>query len=74
MAAKLCGRGSVVEHHLAKVRVASSNLVARSIQPRTVGPGLCLVESNASDRAASRSRLGGVVSLNRVDLSKPPVS
>jgi hypothetical protein len=25
-----CGRGSVVEHHLAKVRVASSNLVARS--------------------------------------------
>ncbi len=30
MAAELCGRGSVVEHHLAKVRVASSNLVARS--------------------------------------------
>jgi hypothetical protein len=27
-----CGRGSVVEHHLAKVRVASSNLVARSDQ------------------------------------------
>src|SRR5687767_10144299 len=28
-----CGRGSVVEHHLAKVRVASSNLVARSRKP-----------------------------------------
>ena len=35
MAAELCGRGSVVEHHLAKVRVASSNLVARSRK----GPG-----------------------------------
>ena len=27
-----CGCGSVVEHHLAKVRVASSNLVIRSKQ------------------------------------------
>jgi hypothetical protein len=27
----LCGRGSVVEHRLAKARVASSNLVVRSI-------------------------------------------
>jgi hypothetical protein len=26
-----CGRGSVVEHRLAKARVASSNLVVRSI-------------------------------------------
>ena len=33
MEAEHCGRGSVVEHHLAKVRVASSNLVARSNKP-----------------------------------------
>ena len=28
--AKICGSGSVVERHLAKVNVASSNLVSRS--------------------------------------------
>ncbi len=30
--AKICGSGSVVERHLAKVNVASSNLVSRSIK------------------------------------------
>jgi hypothetical protein len=30
----LCGSGSVVERHLAKVNVASSNLVFRSIKKR----------------------------------------
>jgi hypothetical protein len=30
MGPERCGRGSVVEHHLAKVRVAGSNPVARS--------------------------------------------
>ncbi|MEY3414565.1 MAG: hypothetical protein RJA79_1440, partial [Actinomycetota bacterium] len=29
-----CGRGSVVEHHLAKVRVAGSNPVVRSMVDR----------------------------------------
>ena len=29
-----CGCGAVVAHHLAKVRVASSNLVIRSVKPR----------------------------------------
>ena len=38
MAAELCGRGSVVEHHLAKVRVASSNLVARSVKQQVREP------------------------------------
>jgi hypothetical protein len=32
-----CGRGSVVEHHLAKVRVAGSNPVARSEKKRSSG-------------------------------------
>ena len=43
----LCGNGSVVERHLAKVNVASSNLVSRSIRrysqavrPRSAKP-LC---------------------------------
>jgi hypothetical protein len=40
MAAELCGRGSVVEHHLAKVRVASSNLVARSGETAGQGPNV----------------------------------
>ncbi len=30
-AANICGSGSVVERHLAKVNVAGSNLVSRSI-------------------------------------------
>jgi hypothetical protein len=38
MASRYCGRGSVVEHHLAKVRVASSNLVARSDKQAGQGP------------------------------------
>ena len=28
----MCGNSSVVEHHVANVRVASSNLVSRSIK------------------------------------------
>ncbi len=32
----LCGNGSVVERHLAKVNVAGSNLVSRSIIIRTI--------------------------------------
>ena len=32
-----CGCGAVVAHHLAKVRVASSNLVIRSVKPRGGG-------------------------------------
>ena len=31
-----CGRGSVVEHHLAKVRVAGSNPVVRSMFDRQI--------------------------------------
>ena len=34
--AAICGSGSVVERHLAKVNVAGSNLVSRSIKSRTV--------------------------------------
>ena len=33
---RLCGSGSVVERHLAKVNVAGSNLVSRSSKSRTV--------------------------------------
>ena len=33
-----CGCGAVVAHHLAKVRVASSNLVIRSEKPRGGAP------------------------------------
>ena len=36
--ARTCGRGSVVEHHLAKVRVAGSNPVVRSEVPDAVSP------------------------------------
>ena len=32
----ICGNGSVVERHLAKVNVASSNLVSRSIKLKAV--------------------------------------
>ncbi len=32
-AANICGSGSVVERHLAKVNVAGSNLVSRSKKP-----------------------------------------
>ncbi len=34
--AAICGSGSVVERHLAKVNVAGSNLVSRSIIARTI--------------------------------------
>ena len=34
--AAICGSGSVVERHLAKVNVAGSNLVSRSSKSRTV--------------------------------------
>src|SRR4051812_41163522 len=34
--AQKCGSGSVVEHHLAKVRVAGSNPVFRSKKPGTI--------------------------------------
>ena len=33
---RICGSGSVVERHLAKVNVAGSNLVSRSSKSRTV--------------------------------------
>ena len=35
MRSDFCGNGSVVERHLAKVNVASSNLVSRSKTKRT---------------------------------------
>ncbi len=41
---RCCGRGSVVEHHLAKVRVASSNLVARSTENPLVTGGFLMFE------------------------------
>ena len=41
---KNCGSGSVVERHLAKVNVASSNLVSRSIKAIGYAPLAQLVE------------------------------
>ena len=37
-----CGSGSVVERHLAKVNVASSNLVFRSIYYKTKDAKICV--------------------------------
>jgi hypothetical protein len=56
MGPERCGRGSVVEHHLAKVRVAGSNPVARSDkgagQGPFSGPRLAWGRSPCSGRAA----------------------
>ena len=38
----ICGSGSVVERHLAKVNVASSNLVFRSIYYKTKDAKICV--------------------------------
>ena len=38
----VCGSGSVVERHLAKVNVASSNLVFRSIYYKTKDAKICV--------------------------------
>ena len=48
----LCGSGSVVERHLAKVNVASSNLVFRSTKDK--GRGLRLLSSNLIIRRHSQ--------------------
>ena len=45
----ICGSGSVVERHLAKVNVASSNLVFRSIQNKTPIGVSCFVYIGADD-------------------------
>ena len=39
----ICGSGSVVERHLAKVNVASSNLVFRSKNPYTIVYGFLII-------------------------------
>ena len=49
----MCGSGSVVEHRLAKARVASSNLVFRSIK-------MCIRDRDWKNAA---SNLGVVVSM-----------
>ena len=53
----VCGRGSVVEHHLAKVRVAGSNPVVRSV----AGILGCPLHGGVAERRGSglQSRIHG---------------
>jgi hypothetical protein len=53
----------LVEHHLAKVRVAGSNPVVRSETPNTVGANPRFSESMASLLAAASSDVGRAASV-----------